>query len=137
MQRLTLDKFHPNCKVMPPTKALRPLRLQLLNAVEVMANDGVTHIVTLPKGFISDGASVPNFFHRVFPPFGMYLGAAFVHDFHCDRANSTGHYTYRKFGDSHFEDWVKQCGVGSVRAKPMAASVISYGKYLRFTGKLK
>ncbi len=135
MQILTLDKFHPNCTVMPPTKALRPLRLQLLNDVQVTDNDGGL-IVILPKGFISDGASVPNFFHRVFPPFGMYLGAAFVHDWYCDAANTTGDYAYREFGDENFEHWVKQCGVRSIRAKPMAASVISYGKYLKLRGKL-
>jgi len=136
MQILTLDNFHPHCKVMPPTKALRPLRLQLLEDVHVTNNDG-SAIAIIPKGFISDGASVPNFFHRIFPPFGMYLGAAFVHDLYCNNANWHKDYAIRKHGDSNFEDWVKQCGVRSVRAKPMAASVISYGKYLKMTGKLK
>ena len=137
MQVLTLDKFHPHCKVMPPTKALRPLRLQLLEEVEVWDNYSEELIIILPKGFISDGASVPNFFHRLFPPFGIYLGAAFVHDRHCDIANETGEYKYREQGDKNFEDWLRQCGVRSLRAKPMAASVKSYGKYLKLTGELK
>lgn len=136
MQKLTLETFFPNCLVMPPRKALRPLRLMLLEDVEVWDNGHKDLITCLPKGFISDGASVPNFFHRVFPPFGMYLGAAFVHDWYCDKANETGEYRHRKFGDEHFKGWIKQCGVKSVRAKPMAASVISYGKYLKLIGKL-
>jgi len=133
---LTLDKFYPHCEVLPPNKALRPLRLRLLEQVEVYDNDGAL-IVTLPKNFISDGASVPNFFHRIFPPFGMYLGAAFIHDYFCDLANEAEDYECREQADKSFEDWVKQCGVKSIRAKPMAASVKSYGKYLKLTGKLK
>jgi len=37
----------------------------------------------IPAGFRSDGASVPQFFWNVFPPFGRYLYAAIVHDYYC------------------------------------------------------
>lgn len=36
---------------------------------------------TLPKGFISDGASVPRLFWSVFPPVGEYFGSALLHDY--------------------------------------------------------
>ena len=135
-QLLKLDEFYPRCIALPPKKAYRPLRLELLNPIDVY-DESNNHIVTLPQGFISDGASVPNFFHRVFPPFGMYLGAAFVHDYWCEQANKTGEYHYREWGDQHFKEWAMQCGVRSYRATPMASSVITYGKYLKLTGKLK
>lgn len=137
MQKFSLENFNPHCVVLPPTKAFRPLRLMLLDDVEIWDNSFEVLIVILPKGFICDGASVPNFFHRVFPPFGMYLAAAFVHDYYCDMATKTGEYKYREEGDQQFEEWLKQCGVKWFRAKPMASSVINYGKYLKLTGKLK
>ena len=37
----------------------------------------------IPAGFTSDGASVPRFLWRLFPPFGKYLEAAVVHDWFC------------------------------------------------------
>ena len=39
--------------------------------------------ITVPKGFESDGASVPKVFWSAFPPFGKYLKAAIVHDWFC------------------------------------------------------
>ncbi len=38
---------------------------------------------TVPDGFVSDGASVPQFFWSRYPPFGEYLEAAVVHDLYC------------------------------------------------------
>lgn len=39
--------------------------------------------IAVPKGFISDGASVPQVFWSIYPPFGRYLEAAVVHDWYC------------------------------------------------------
>jgi hypothetical protein len=36
--------------------------------------------VCVPEGFVSDGASVPRWFWRMLPPFGLYLRAAILHD---------------------------------------------------------
>ena len=132
----TLSNFQPPCIVMPPTKAFRPPRLQLIHNVEIYDNNEIDLIMTLPRGFTSDGASVPNLLHPLFPPFGMYLAGAFLHDWYCKLANDSGKYSFREYGDQHFEGWVRQCGVVH-RAKPMAASVIGYGKWLKVTGKLK
>jgi hypothetical protein len=40
--------------------------------------------IVVPTGYCSDGASVPRFFWRFFPPSGQYTGAAIVHDYLCD-----------------------------------------------------
>jgi hypothetical protein len=37
-------------------------------------------IITVPKGFITDGASVPRAFWSIFPPFGASFYAAVIHD---------------------------------------------------------
>jgi hypothetical protein len=39
--------------------------------------------VTVPKGFQTDGASVPRMFWSIFPPWGIYGQAAIVHDYLC------------------------------------------------------
>jgi len=37
--------------------------------------------ITAPVGFISDGASIPLYFRRLFPSTGKYFGAAIIHDY--------------------------------------------------------
>lgn len=37
--------------------------------------------VQIPKGFISDGASVPRLLWAIFPPFHRYTESAIIHDF--------------------------------------------------------
>lgn len=39
------------------------------------------HIITVPIGFDTDLASIPRIFWAVYPPFGVYMRAAIVHDF--------------------------------------------------------
>lgn len=39
--------------------------------------------VVVPRGFISDGASVPRVLQWMYHPYGRYLEAAVVHDFFC------------------------------------------------------
>jgi len=38
-------------------------------------------VIRVPKGFVTDFASVPRFFWRVVPPMGQHGKAAVVHDF--------------------------------------------------------
>lgn len=47
-------------------------------------------VVTVPKGYRTDFASVPRFFWRIIPPYGRYARAAVVHDYLCDLRGSTG-----------------------------------------------
>ena len=46
-------------------------------------SDILGKIVVIPKGFVSDGASVPRLLWTIYPPFGQYLEAAIVHDYYC------------------------------------------------------
>ena len=40
----------------------------------------VQYCITVPRGSISDGASIPRFFHRLLPP-GEYWREAIIHDY--------------------------------------------------------
>lgn len=40
-----------------------------------------TGMVNIPKGFVTDLASVPRLFWNIFPPFGKYIDAAVIHDY--------------------------------------------------------
>ncbi len=40
--------------------------------------------VTIPKGYLTDGASVPRLFWNMIPPWGVYGQAAVVHDLLCE-----------------------------------------------------
>ena len=39
--------------------------------------------IVVPKGLVSDGASVPQIFWKILPPFGKYLESAVLHDWLC------------------------------------------------------
>lgn len=56
-------------------------RLREDMVVEIKFVDGQVLTIVVPKGFVSDGASVPWFFWKIVPPFGNYLRAAVVHDY--------------------------------------------------------
>nr|UVX43029.1 MAG: protein of unknown function (DUF1353) [Bacteriophage sp.] len=43
--------------------------------------DYVTPEVTIPKGFVTDGASIPRFIQNLYPPYYFYFPAAAVHDY--------------------------------------------------------
>ena len=38
-------------------------------------------LICVPKGFRTDGASIPRIFHSIIGPYGSYFPAAIVHDF--------------------------------------------------------
>lgn len=46
--------------------------------------------ITVPKGFITDGASVPDILKPIYNPFGRYFPAAVIHDYLYGRINNTG-----------------------------------------------
>lgn len=45
---------------------------------------GKKYRVHVPRGYLTDGASVPRVFWSLIPPWGPYGPAAIVHDFLCD-----------------------------------------------------
>jgi hypothetical protein len=43
--------------------------------------------ITIPTGFLTDGASIPRIFWNILSPFGDYFAAALVHDYLYSPAN--------------------------------------------------
>ena len=46
----------------------------------IFDNERVHWEMCLPEGFISDGGSIPRFFHRIWTPLGYYLPCYLPHD---------------------------------------------------------
>lgn len=68
--------------------------------------------VTVPAGFISDGASVPRPLWWFLPQWGRYSSAAIVHDYLCrslDEGIALG--LTRRDADRIFYDGMIECGV--------------------------
>lgn len=68
---------HPNILLLDG----REIRLQVDPAGGPLRYRINGEIVTVPPGYISDGASVPRFYWWRYPPIGLYTRPAIVHDF--------------------------------------------------------
>lgn len=75
-------------RIILPKTWLEKTRYEFLEPVNICG-----HII--PKGFITDGATVPRFFWPLFPPVGRYFLAAALHDYLLTRFG-------RKYSDREF-----------------------------------
>lgn len=65
----------------------------------------------VPKGYITDGASVPRIFWNILPPNkAEYLSAAIVHDYLTDLATEKKSITF-KLADNTFKEMLVELGV--------------------------
>jgi len=79
--------------------------------------------VTIPAGFITDGATVPRLFQNLVPSFGRYLPAVIIHDYMCvydisfpvEEARAT------------FKTNLKRCGISNKYLYAMYYSVVWFG----------
>lgn len=72
----------------------------------------------VPKGFMTDGSSVPRFFWRLEDPFGEALRAAIPHDYFCKYDAVP-----RKQADQAFYTWLLSIGVSRIKALLMYIGV--------------
>ena len=75
---------------------------ELTRDIEVLLLDHGWNIweLVIPKGFVTDGASIPKVcWYFIGHPFGKYLKAALVHDYLCRQAKS---YQERMVADATF-----------------------------------
>lgn len=83
-----------------------------------------------PKGFITDGASIPRFFLRIFSPTGRYFGAAIVHDYILKNPplyleeNSEDHWSH---ANNEFKAELKALGITRWRIVFLVSSVRVWG----------
>ena len=99
------------------------------HTVAVTTVDGITHTVTLPAGYIFDGASIPRLVWSVIGhPFDpSFIVAAAVHDWYCDRASETHDYQLRVIGDAVFFSLLRRAGVSWWKRSSMYMAVRAYG----------
>ncbi len=74
--------------------------------------------ITVPKGFVTDFASVPWFFWRVCPPVGEYNEAAVVHDYLYSEVRFS-----RRADDWVFRHIMRWCGVSWWKRQAMHRAV--------------
>ena len=84
-------------------------------------------IVVIPKGFISDGASVPRILWSIYPPFGRYLEAAIVHDWYCVLGHKGESPIDYKIAADVFREAMQACGVNCWRRFKMYWAVRLFG----------
>lgn len=108
--------------VAPATTAMRRWILQRDFLVHIRIGVKVQS-VTVPKGFITDFASVPRALQWLIPPMGRYGAAAVVHDYLC----VTNHVS-RKEADVIFLHLMRQEGVKPWKAYLMYAAVRAYAR---------
>ena len=62
---------------------------RLVENFEYYITDEQGEKITVPKGFVTDFASVPRIFWNIFPPIGRYTKACIIHDYMYDNAIKT------------------------------------------------
>lgn len=80
-------------------------------------------VITVPKGFTTDAASVPRLFWSFLPPLGRYTKAAVVHDY-----LYRTHLKTKEDADKIFLWLMEDLGVEKVRRIAMYYAVKLFGK---------
>ena len=82
--------------------------------------------ITIFKGFVTDGASVPHSLQWLYNPFGRYIKAAIVHDFLYSSYNNTG--INRTLADKIFRYIMQETGVDNRTVRRFYAAVRAFGE---------
>jgi len=84
----------------------------------------------IPKGFVSDGASIPRALLRVFSPTGRYFGAAILHDYLLKnppiqvKANSSSHW---QLANNEFKAELEALSIQKWRIAILVSGVRAWG----------
>lgn len=90
---------------------------------EAFIYDSSVGPITVPKGFVTDFASVPRVFWNILPPFGRYGKAAVVHDY----LYRTQGYASKPVADAIFLEAMKALGVPTLLRYTMFYAVRLFG----------
>lgn len=83
-------------------------------------------LITVPKGFITDGASIPKSLQWIYEPFGEYIKGAVIHDYLYSKYNDTG--INRTLADKIFDFIMKETGVNAKTRRKFYVAVKYFGK---------
>lgn len=82
--------------------------------------------VTVPKGYITNGADIPRVFWWVFPPnMSDIMEAVVVHDYLCDQSEYTK-------ADEYFKELLEASGISIISIFILHKSVVGY-HFFRYT----
>ncbi len=116
---------------MPNVDTLPDGTIRLTSHLNVAIWDAfmIAFTLTVPAGFVSDGASIPKILWPILgSPIGnRHLPAAIVHDFLCESATS---YEQRVIGDAVFFELLKRCDVPYWRRAAMYCGVRFYARFI-------
>lgn len=88
--------------------------------------------VTIPRGYLTDGASVPAVLWSVIPPWGAYGAAAIVHDILCEylrvMRNGVCIYISRRRADEILLEAMKDLQVDEEQCSMIYTGVVAYRK---------
>lgn len=85
-------------------------------------------LVTVPAGFITDLASIPWPYNKVFKPDGKWSRAAVVHDYLCKLSRKVEAVIVRKHADKVFYEAMREDGVSLLLAWTFWAYVRVYAE---------
>ena len=80
------------------------------------------NIVLVPRGYVTDFASIPRMFWHILPPWGKYGKAAVVHDYLCDIKDRPSSEVHRIFYEA-----MGVLGVPNWKRRVMYEAVRRYG----------
>ena len=107
---------------------LKPLQFKLKKSLLVKTNEEFIYKkeIYIPKGFITDGMSIPKWLQPVIgEPFeGNTLRAAIVHDYLCHCKCET-----QAFSHGIFREILKLDGVSAWRRKAAHLAVVAYNRF--------
>ena len=102
----------------------------LMNGKFELVGDYVYQIeeysIRVPKGFITDYASIPRIFRAIVLPYGKHSGASVVHDYLYSKGCDLN--IERKKADKIFLEILKEEGVNPILARLMYIAVRIFGK---------
>lgn len=91
--------------------------------------------VTVPRGFLTDGASVPRLFWKLIPPWGGYGQAAVLHDYLCEFAKITNGKVYftisRVRCDNTFLQAIDVLSISNIKKRTLTVGVNFYRNFTR------
>lgn len=82
--------------------------------------------ITVPKGFITDGASIPKSLQWIYDPYGKYIKGAVIHDYLYSKYNDTG--INRTLADKIFDFIMKETRVNGKTRRKFYVAVKYFGK---------
>lgn len=93
-----------------------------------IGEEGSDEYIDVPKGFVTDFASVPRAFWAIFPPDGKYTQAAVVHDYLYNQKGVVKKKNYtRKQCDQIFREAMKVLGVNILTRNTIYRAVRMFG----------